>query len=70
MKFGDWFSGVCFNMVHRHNLVYNTCWEDPRLDRGRPEPRPDDTVAGHHLGRLQRPRLRAGRRRSASTPST
>lgn len=23
----------CFNFVHLHNLVYNTCWEDPRLDR-------------------------------------
>jgi S-adenosylmethionine-diacylglycerol 3-amino-3-carboxypropyl transferase len=23
----------CFNLVHRHRLVYNTCWEDPRLDR-------------------------------------
>jgi hypothetical protein len=22
-----------FNFVHRHNLVYNTCWEDPRIDR-------------------------------------
>jgi S-adenosylmethionine-diacylglycerol 3-amino-3-carboxypropyl transferase len=22
-----------FNRVHRGNLVYNTCWEDPRLDR-------------------------------------
>ena len=22
-----------FNMVHGRNLVYNTCWEDPRLDR-------------------------------------
>jgi S-adenosylmethionine-diacylglycerol 3-amino-3-carboxypropyl transferase len=23
----------CFNFVHLNNLVYNTCWEDPRLDR-------------------------------------
>ena len=22
-----------FNRVHGTNLVYNTCWEDPRLDR-------------------------------------
>ena len=22
-----------FDLVHRNNLVYNTCWEDPRLDR-------------------------------------
>lgn len=24
---------VIFNRVHGGNLVYNTCWEDPRLDR-------------------------------------
>ena len=23
----------CFGYVHRNHLVYNTCWEDPRLDR-------------------------------------
>jgi S-adenosylmethionine-diacylglycerol 3-amino-3-carboxypropyl transferase len=28
-----WLSGRVFNLVHSHNLVYNTCWEDPRLDR-------------------------------------
>jgi S-adenosylmethionine-diacylglycerol 3-amino-3-carboxypropyl transferase len=22
-----------FRAVHRHNLIYNTCWEDPALDR-------------------------------------
>ena len=22
-----------FDLIHRNNLVYNTCWEDPRLDR-------------------------------------
>ena len=27
------FSRASFNLVHRHRLVYNTCWEDPRLDR-------------------------------------
>lgn len=26
-------SRVFFQLVHRHSLVYNTCWEDPRLDR-------------------------------------
>lgn len=26
-------SRVCFRVVHGRNLVYNTCWEDPRLDR-------------------------------------
>jgi S-adenosylmethionine-diacylglycerol 3-amino-3-carboxypropyl transferase len=24
---------VFFGLVHGHRLVYNTCWEDPRLDR-------------------------------------
>ncbi len=26
-------SSACFRAVHGRNLVYNTCWEDPRLDR-------------------------------------
>jgi S-adenosylmethionine-diacylglycerol 3-amino-3-carboxypropyl transferase len=29
----DWLSGRVFKFVHGNNLVYNTCWEDPRLDR-------------------------------------
>ena len=29
----DWISGRVFRLVHGNNLVYNTCWEDPRLDR-------------------------------------
>jgi len=29
----NWLGEKCFESVHRHNLVYNTCWEDPRLDR-------------------------------------
>lgn len=33
MNVGDWLSGKCFGYVHGRNLVYNTCWEDPRLDR-------------------------------------
>ena len=28
-----WVNGRVFKFVHGHNLVYNTCWEDPRLDR-------------------------------------
>ncbi len=40
----DWFSGRVFNMVHGNNLVYNTCWEDPRLDRVALEFQPDDDV--------------------------
>jgi S-adenosylmethionine-diacylglycerol 3-amino-3-carboxypropyl transferase len=33
MSILDWFSGRVFKFVHGNNLVYNTCWEDPRLDR-------------------------------------
>jgi S-adenosylmethionine-diacylglycerol 3-amino-3-carboxypropyl transferase len=40
----DWLSMSMFNMVHRHNLVYNTCWEDPRLDRVALELSAEDTV--------------------------
>ncbi len=40
----DWFSSRVFNLVHRHNLVYNTCWEDPRLDREALDLGSDDTV--------------------------
>ncbi len=40
----DWFSGRVFNFVHRNNLVYNTCWEDPRLDRVALDIGPDDTI--------------------------
>ncbi|MDO5582036.1 MAG: BtaA family protein [Planctomycetia bacterium] len=31
-------------MVHGHNLVYNTCWEDPRLDKTALELGPDDNL--------------------------
>lgn len=24
---------LCFGALHRHRLLYNACWEDPRLDR-------------------------------------
>lgn len=33
MRLPTTFSRVSFNLVHQHRLVYNTCWEDPRLDR-------------------------------------
>ncbi len=44
MSVAEWVSGRVFNFVHTHNLVYNTCWEDPRLDRVALELGPDDTV--------------------------
>ncbi len=40
----DWLSGRVFNTVHRNNLVYNTCWEDPRLDRVALELGPRDNL--------------------------
>jgi S-adenosylmethionine-diacylglycerol 3-amino-3-carboxypropyl transferase len=33
MSVRNWISGRVFSFVHGNNLVYNTCWEDPRLDR-------------------------------------
>lgn len=35
---------VIFNRVHGGNLVYNTCWEDPRLDREMLDLQPDSRV--------------------------
>ncbi len=35
---------VWFNLIHTSNLVYNTCWEDPRLDRVAMALRPTDEV--------------------------
>lgn len=37
-------SRTCFNLVHGKNLVYNQCWEDPRLDRQALELTDDDHV--------------------------
>ncbi len=44
MKLNDWWQGRVFQFVHQHNLVYNTCWEDPRLDRLALELSPSDRV--------------------------
>ena len=44
MSFVDWVGQRMFNLVHRNNLVYNTCWEDPRLDREALNLGPDDNV--------------------------
>ena len=37
-------SGRVFKMVHGKNLVYNQCWEDPRLDREALELTSDDRL--------------------------
>lgn len=39
-----WLGHRWFRMVHGSNLVYNTCWEDPRLDRVALELTPQDDV--------------------------
>jgi len=40
----NWVGERCFQSIHRRHLVYNTCWEDPRLDRQALELTADDTV--------------------------
>src|SRR5262245_2535685 len=44
MSVFDWVSGRVFKFVHGNNLVYNTCWEDPRLDRVALDLQPGDNV--------------------------
>lgn len=44
MSVAEWLSGSVFSWIHGHNLVYNTCWEDPRLDREALELSPSDHV--------------------------
>ncbi len=44
MGFMNWFNGRCFNLVHSNQLIYNTCWEDPRIDRVALELKPDDVL--------------------------
>ncbi len=44
MALKEWISGRVFRFVHGNNLVYNTCWEDPRLDRQALALKPTDTV--------------------------
>ena len=40
----EWVSRACFDVVHRTNLVYNACWEDPRVDRVALDLSPADNV--------------------------
>ncbi len=44
MPTAEWLSQCVFQFIHRHNLVYNTCWEDPRLDRAALRLGPEDRV--------------------------
>lgn len=43
-KLSQWFQEKSFNLIHTHNLVYNACWEDPRLDRVALKLGPNDTI--------------------------
>lgn len=45
MAFRSWLSSLCFRWVHGNHLVYNACWEDPRLDRQALDLGPQDSVA-------------------------
>lgn len=44
MTITDWAHDVLFRRVHTSTLIYNTCWEDPRLDRQMLQLRPDSRV--------------------------
>lgn len=44
MAVKEWISRRVFKTVHGNNLVYNTCWEDPRLDRVAMQLTADDNV--------------------------
>ncbi|OGV71904.1 MAG: S-adenosylmethionine--diacylglycerol 3-amino-3-carboxypropyl transferase [Lentisphaerae bacterium RIFOXYB12_FULL_65_16] len=44
MSLQHWFDRRWFGLIHDHNLIYNTCWEDPRIDRAALALTPDDTV--------------------------
>lgn len=43
-RISEWVSGRMFRLVHGNNLVYNTCWEDPRLDKVALELTPQDNL--------------------------
>ena len=44
MTLSDRAHDVLFRQVHSSTLIYNTCWEDPRLDRQMLQLRPDSRV--------------------------
>lgn len=44
MSMSHWLQSRVFNWVHLRNLVYNTCWEDPRLDREAMQLKSNDEV--------------------------
>ena len=40
----NYMTGRLFNLIHENSLVYNTCWEDPRIDRAALNLTPRDRV--------------------------
>ncbi|MFO0013535.1 MAG: DUF3419 family protein [Planctomycetota bacterium] len=44
MGINDWINQNVFHAVHRNNLVYAACWEDPRVDRAALKIGHDDRV--------------------------
>ncbi len=44
MQIQSWMRQQIFHWVHGNNLVYNQCWEDPRLDRMAFKIKPSDNV--------------------------
>ena len=44
MSMIDWVNSQFFHLVHGNSLVYNTCWEDPRLDKTALELTPEDNL--------------------------
>lgn len=40
----DWTNRTIFSYVHGNHLIYNSCWEDPRLDRETLTLGPDDEL--------------------------
>ncbi len=44
MMVSSWVRQKMFQVIHGHNLVYNQCWEDPRLDRIALEIKPSDQL--------------------------
>ena len=43
-QISEWLSGRVFQFVHKNNLVYNTCWEDPRIDKRVLQLTPEDNL--------------------------
>ncbi len=44
MSLSTWMSSRVFSYMHGNHLIYNTCWEDPRLDRIALDIQPDDNI--------------------------